>query len=114
MDFDVLKKRSDFLRLRKLDNKIVCKNFVVQYEFSPDSIVRVGYTATKKIGNAVKRNFAKRRLRACFYNNFKILDFGINLVLIARSNCIDVNYKDLENELIYAFKRLKKNNNKNK
>lgn len=112
LSFDVIKKRSEFLKLRKLDNKIVCKNFVVQYELSCDSKINVGYTATKKIGNAVKRNFAKRRLRACFYSHHQILNFGINLVLIARSNCINCDYKELDNEFVYALKRLKKCNNK--
>jgi ribonuclease P protein component len=37
---------------------------VLQALLQPEGPVRVGFTATKKIGNAVVRNRAKRRLRA--------------------------------------------------
>ena len=62
-----LRKRRDFLRLRH-GHKAVKKGLIIQAlkregASNLDAPIRVGFTATKKIGNAVIRNRAKRRLR---------------------------------------------------
>ena len=59
-----LKDRSDFLKIAK--GKVVHKKgFVLQGRKRFDSLqnIRVGFTCSKKVGNAVLRNLAKRRLR---------------------------------------------------
>lgn len=57
-----LKQRADFLRLAATGRKLVKTGFVLQaVQGVPD--LRVGFTATKKLGNAVIRNRTKRRLR---------------------------------------------------
>jgi len=61
-----LKKRSEFLHVR--EGRYRAKGgVVIQMRKRPDQVeaetIRVGFTATKKIGNAVTRNRAKRRLR---------------------------------------------------
>lgn len=60
-----LKTRRDFLRLRH-GRKAARPGVVVQAmtrEDDPHGAARAGFTATRKIGNAVQRNRAKRRLR---------------------------------------------------
>lgn len=60
-----LKTRRDFLRLRQ-GRKAARPGVVVQAMARPDDPegpARAGFTATKKIGGAVERNRAKRRLR---------------------------------------------------
>ena len=59
-----LKKRSEFLHVRE-GSYSAKGGVVVQMRAHPirETGVRVGFTATKKIGNAVTRNRAKRRLR---------------------------------------------------
>jgi len=66
----VLKKRSDFLRLSRA-KRYATPAFVLQLQHNEDAddarkpnTMRVGYTCSKKVGNAVRRNRAKRRLRA--------------------------------------------------
>ena len=61
---DKITKRSDYLRASK--SKYVRTNsFVIQfYNRNDSSDPRYGITATKKIGNAIKRNKAKRRIRS--------------------------------------------------
>ena len=60
-----MKKRADFLACARA-RKAVTPGFVLQGRDRSDgnARVRVGFTASKKVGNAVARNRAKRRLRA--------------------------------------------------
>lgn len=57
-------KRADFLRLAR-GRRFATPGLVLQMDTTPDKSAefRVGFTATKKIGGAVVRNRAKRRLR---------------------------------------------------
>ena len=59
-----LKKRADFLRAARA-KRIVTPGFILQVRGRPDrdGPIRVGFTCSKKVGNAVARNRAKRRLR---------------------------------------------------
>jgi len=62
----VLRKRIDFLRAARARHQATT-GFVLQArarDEAPSGGPRVGYTCSKKVGNAVTRNRAKRRLRA--------------------------------------------------
>lgn len=59
----VLKKRADFLRAAR-GHRVPAGSFLLQaYDRGDDAGLRVGFTCSKKVGNAVARNRAKRRLR---------------------------------------------------
>lgn len=62
---DVLRQRSEFLRTAQ-GRRQGAGSFLVQARAREDGTeaTRIGFTASKKIGNAVARNRAKRRLRA--------------------------------------------------
>ena len=65
-----LPKRSDFLRVAGLKRRWAAPGLVLQVAPRPDDAklakgeIRVGFTATRKVGGAVTRNRARRRLRA--------------------------------------------------
>ncbi len=65
---DRLKKRADFLRaargIRRVEGAITLETCATPEPESANGRLRIGFTASKKIGNAVIRNRAKRRLRA--------------------------------------------------
>ena len=96
-----IKKRTTFVHIR---NKCIFNpgnniNVQILTDQNLDNKIGVGYTATKKIGNAVKRNRAKRIMRELAK---KILIKGkINTyyVLIAKTSILDSNFNDLLKEL---------------
>ncbi len=61
--------------------------------------------ASKKIGNAVVRNRAKRLLRAAFYNQKDAIVSGI-FILIAKKQIIDMSFEEIERNLKWAFKKI--------
>ena len=59
-----LTRRGEFLKVAGRGRKAARPGLVLQALPQPEGGLRLGFTATKKIGNAVARNRAKRRLRA--------------------------------------------------
>lgn len=59
---EVLQKRADFLSAAR-SRKQAMPGFILQARHHGGETVRVGFTCSKKVGNAVARNRAKRRLR---------------------------------------------------
>ena len=92
-----LKKRSEFLYVREGRYKAI-GGVVVQCRKNPlgDTAMRAGFTATKKVGNAVIRNRVKRRLReAAREKLLKLGRSGHDYVFIARQSTLKRPYKDL-------------------
>ncbi|MEQ1755293.1 MAG: ribonuclease P protein component [Micropepsaceae bacterium] len=81
-----LLKRADFLRLAK-GRRYSTAGLVLQMHPAPVSAegIRLGFTATKKLGNAVVRNRVKRRLRELARQVMPLFaQAGCDYVLIGR------------------------------
>lgn len=88
--------------------KWVSPGMVIQMaDGEPDSL-RVGYTASKKVGNAVARNRAKRRLREVVRSVMPASGVvGQDYVIIARAAATDLPYAKLLGDMKWSLKRLK-------
>ncbi|MFZ2587013.1 MAG: ribonuclease P protein component [Alphaproteobacteria bacterium] len=101
-----LKKRSDFVYLREHGQRVAAQGFTVQWAVKEgEAGVSVGFTAsTKAIGNAVKRNRAKRRLRACFdkvvrLNSACEAPQGLWVVWVANAAILTLDFKYVEKDM---------------
>lgn len=110
-----LKKRSDFLRVAAYQRKVVMPTMIVQLAERPlvDKggqdlpVLRIGFTASRKVGNAVKRNFARRRLRAVVESVCPSFLFrGNDIVVIARSSAVTAPFTGLLRDFHQALTRL--------
>jgi len=107
----VLKKRADFLAAAASGFKYVKPSLVVQSRVRRQdelsvSAVRVGFTATKTLGNAVVRSRVKRRLRAAVQQLEVELMPGCDYVFIGRQSCLKGTFDDLIHDMKHALKRL--------
>ncbi len=102
-----LKIRADFLRaakgIRRVEGAITLETCP-----SPAPLpctVRVGFTASKKVGNAVIRNRAKRRLRAAASQLLPLLGRdGHDYVLVARGTTVARPFPALLSDITTALK----------
>jgi ribonuclease P protein component len=94
---ETFKRRADFLRMASRGRKLARPGFVMQVcTNSSDAELRIGYTATKKLGNAVARNRARRRLKEAARLTLagRALS-GVELVLICRQETATVRFAKL-------------------
>jgi ribonuclease P protein component len=79
-----LTRSTDFQRVRRI-GKSYAHPLVVLITASNDlEQLRVGIVAGRSLGTAVRRNLAKRRLRACVDQCLSCLPTGFDLVFLAR------------------------------
>jgi ribonuclease P protein component len=110
-----LKRRPEFLRVAATRKKWAAPGLILQVRAHPadgeparaDDFLRVGFTASKKVGNSVQRNRVKRRLRAL---SSEILPVhakpGFDLVLIGRRETINRPWLKLVDDLLKALDKM--------
>lgn len=88
--------RSGFIAARVKGHKALAKGILIQAVETGKPEWRLGLTATKKIGNAVMRNRARRRLRALARHYLAPMARpGVDYVLIARYDTTVVAWDEL-------------------
>ena len=111
-----LRRRADFLRVAAARRKWAAPGLILQVAAQPDLAseenrpenIRVGFTASRKVGNAVKRNRARRRLKALVAEMIgNGANPGLDLVLIARTATVDRPFDELRRDLQQSLQRTK-------
>lgn len=102
-----MRKRADFLKARagaRSARGVICLEACWRADDLP---CRIGFTATRKLGNAVIRNRAKRRMReAAKAVLVPQARRGVDYVLIARSGIAESNWARLLDDVSAALVKL--------
>src|SRR5690606_2298296 len=96
-----LKSRPQFLAVRKGESRRG-RTFLLEVldRHDPDSSPRVGFTVTKKHGNAVERNRMRRRLKEAVRQNAGFaMEAGRDYVIVARREVLTVPFAKLTAQL---------------
>lgn len=93
---EIMKENGAFLRCYR-KGRFVCDSFASVY-FVPNGkpYNRLGITAGKKQGNAVKRNRIKRIFRAAYRLNEVRFPIGYDIVFVGRNDICDKKTQDIE------------------
>ena len=105
-----LRKPREFQGVRNSGHRIHCGPFIFQCHVSESrSAPRLGIVASRRVGNAVKRNYGKRMFRELFRKHAAELPRGSELVIVLRSNFNRHSFEDLEARLLRACHAIQKN-----
>lgn len=106
-----LTKRTEFISAKVSGQRHSCPFFACQWRLANSHENRglcLGYTAsTAAVGNAVKRNKARRRLKAAVHKVLKANKADVatprHVVLVAKAAVLDCGFAELEAEMAKAL-----------
>jgi ribonuclease P protein component len=103
-----LKRRADFLRVAAKGRKAPMPGVVLQaLARGDDAPARLGFTVTKKVGNAVVRNRTRRRLKEAARLLLVAQPVsGVDLVLIGRDGTRKRDFRQLQDDVRRALAKV--------
>jgi ribonuclease P protein component len=100
-----LNSSTDFTRVRRFGKSYAHPLLVLVAHPNDLEHARFGVTAGQSLGNAVKRNRAKRRLRAAIQPNLEHIVPGWDIVLIARQPVLAAAFQEIQAALAILLNR---------
>jgi ribonuclease P protein component, eubacterial len=99
-------KRDVFKRVYEEGRKLQFSYFTafVLSKQAPQS--RIGITTTRKMGNSVQRNRARRLVREAFRKNKWLVPHGVDIVINVKQALVGAVYSDFETEFITFLQRV--------
>lgn len=98
----IIKKNEEIQKIIVDSNKKVNKYFVIYFRKNNYNFNRYCISVSKKIGKANVRNLYKRRIKDILMKNN--INFSKDYVIILRVNILNLNYEQIQNELINVLK----------
>jgi ribonuclease P protein component len=100
-----LKKRKEFGYIFKKGRSFSNKTLILNYIPTKLKDYKVGFSVSKKIGNAVVRNKVKRRLREAFRELHHGVDKKYNYVFVARKGIEEMTYLEVIKSMKYCLEK---------
>lgn len=102
---NILKKSYEIETLLKNKESVGSKYFVIYYKKKENNDVRIAISASKKLGDAVVRNYQKRVIREILRKNLKKFE-GLDLLFVIKANSLVLDYNEKENQIKYLIKKM--------
>jgi ribonuclease P protein component len=101
-----IRKKKDFLVLYKKGYRYKSKYFNLIGLSNVLPYSRVGVVASRKVGNAVARNRAKRWMRELFRRNKELLGYPVDLLIVASAAMKEATWTELEEHYLQAVGKI--------
>jgi ribonuclease P protein component len=98
-------KRERFREVYNAGRKVQARYFTAFVMPNQSEKPRIGITATRKIGNSVERNRARRLMREAFRKNKWLVPNGVDIVINVKRALVEASYCELEGDFITFLKR---------
>lgn len=100
-----VRRRDEFQRVFDLSHRAKGRYATVLVAPNEAGTARLGIVASRKLGNAVYRNRAKRVIREVFRRSNTVqFGVGLDVVVIPRRELFDARYSALESDLLATFR----------
>ena len=97
-----LQKNKAFQYVYHRGRSVACRDLVMLV--AKGKGLKVGFSVSKKVGNAVVRNKVKRRLRECFRPHLGDVKPGL-YVIVARPSAAKATFQSLERDVRYLLRK---------
>lgn len=102
-----LKKRKDFAFIYRRGRSFAAKRVAINYlKVKNKDELLIGFSASKKVGNAVIRNTVKRLMRESVRHNLLNIPLGYRLIFNARVASANEHYTDIAKDINYLIGKL--------
>lgn len=99
-------RREDFAKVYKGGRSVANHQFVLYYKENPKTTkIRLGVSASKKVGGAVQRNQIRRRVKEIVRRNMDEIKTGYDLILIVRAGAMKLDYIGLEKSIRHVMRK---------
>ena len=102
---DVLRKQADFDAVYKRGRSVGDKYVVLFYLKNGLDHNRTGFLASKKVGNSVQRNRARRLMKESFRHICTDIKEGYDIIFIARNSINGRKYEEVNRSILNAVKK---------
>ena len=102
---NVLRKQADFDAVYKKGRSVGDKYVVVFYKKNQLDVTRTCFLASKKVGNSVKRNRARRLMRESYRFLKDSIPSGYDIIIIARNTISGRNFSEVDSSIRRAMRR---------
>lgn len=101
-----LKKRKDFAYIYRRGRSFAARRVAMNYLKVKKDELLIGFSASKKVGNAVTRNYVKRLMRECVRSNLNNIPRGYRLIFNARVKSSQASYTEISKDIHYLISKL--------
>ena len=104
-EIDTLKSKEDFDRLYGRSRSAGSRHVVLLFRKNGMSKSREAFIASKKVGNSVQRNRARRLMKEAFRTSEITVPGGYDMAFIARNTITDAKCADVQRSIEAALTR---------
>lgn len=100
-----LKKKYQFNYVYRAGKSVHGKFLVLVYSPSKNKNVKIGISVSKKVGNSVQRNRARRLLREAISSSLEKLNPNFNIIIVGKQSILDQKAESVTSDLQQVLER---------
>lgn len=101
-----LKKRKSFNYIHIHGKSIFTDLLILKVVDTKSNCYKVGFSVSKKIGNAVQRNLTKRHMKECFRNLNLPIPNDCYFIILAKPAIVNAQFSQIQNNMYQLISKL--------